>query len=178
MLEKWSVRRSTRLNSYRIFSTRKDSCVSLSNGREHDFYIIESPDWVNVIAVTEDGRFVMIRQFRHGTKCITLEIPGGMVDSGESPLDAARRELLEETGYSAEKWDRLGVVSPNPAIMNNSCHIFLASDARKVSEPDFDGTEDIETDLLDPGEVKGMITSGEIDHSLVLSAFSLYFLEY
>jgi len=177
MVEKWKVRHSDQLNSYGIFSTRKDSCESSKDGKVHDFYVIQSPDWINVIPVTEDDNIVLIRQFRHGTKSVTLEIPGGMVDEGEVPEDAAKRELLEETGYEAGQLLKLGVVDPNPAIMDNKCHIFLAVNSYKVAEPAFDGTEDIESVLYDHAGVKELIRYGGITHSLVLSAFGLYFIK-
>lgn len=178
MVDTWKVKKSEQINSYRIFSTRKDTSESQVNGDQHDFYVIQSPDWINVIPVTADNDIVLIKQFRHGTQSVTIEIPGGMVDRGEEPLEAARRELLEETGFTSGNWEKLGVVHPNPAIMDNSCHIYLARDAEKTREPRFDGTEDIETILYPAGKVREMITDGRITHSLVLSAFNLYFLKY
>ncbi len=116
MVKKWDLIKSEKLNSYRIFSTRRDIGISPVTGKEYDFYIIEAPTWVNVVAVTADNHIVLIEQYRHGIKSVTYEIPGGMVDPGESSLDAAKRELIEETGYSSEDWLPLGEVHPNPAI--------------------------------------------------------------
>ena len=176
MPKKWKLRKSTELNDYRIFSTRKESAVSPEDGTVHDFYVVDAPDWVNIIPVTPSGEIVLIRQFRHGTGEVTLEIPGGMIDPGESPVQCARRELLEETGFTSARWKRIGCVRPNPAFMSNSCYTFLASGCERTSEPSFDATEDIETLLVSPAEIKRHIREGAIDHCIVIAAFGFYFL--
>ena len=177
MPEKWKLKKSTPLNDYRIFSTKKKSTVSPKDGTVHDFYVVDAPDWVNIIAVTPAGEIVLIKQFRHGTGEITLEIPGGMVDPGESPAECARRELLEETGFTSTQWEQIGCVRPNPAFMSNSCYTFLASGCERTSEPSFDTTEDIETLLVAPQEIKQYIREGTIDHCIVIAAFGFYFLK-
>jgi 8-oxo-dGTP pyrophosphatase MutT (NUDIX family) len=138
---------------------------------EHDFYIIESGNWVNVIPLTSDHQVVMIRQYRHGSREITLEIPGGLVDPGDTPEEAAARELLEETGYQAKTLKEIGVVSPNPAIFNNRCYTFLAQRLEKVGPPKVDQTEDIEVVLIPLAEIPKLISKGEIDHAMVITAF-------
>src|SRR3989304_4823259 len=132
MIKKWNVVRSENLNSYKVFSTRKDISISPITGENHDFYVVEAPNWVNVVAITADDQMILIEQYRHGTRSITLEIPGGMVDPDESPLEAARRELLEETGHDCDEWVCIGTINPNPAIQSNTCYTFLASNARRV----------------------------------------------
>jgi len=176
MPEKWKLQKSTPLNDYRIFSTKKKSSVSPKDGTVHDFYVMDAPDWVNIIAVAPAGEILLIKQFRHGTGEITLEIPGGMIDPGESPAECARRELLEETGFTSSRWEQIGCVRPNPAFMSNSCYTFLASDCERTSEPSFDTTEDIETLLVAPQEIKRYIREGTIDHCIVIAAFGFYFL--
>jgi 8-oxo-dGTP pyrophosphatase MutT (NUDIX family) len=144
---------------------------------EHDFHIIESREWVNIIPLTSDHRVVMVRQYRHGSRTVTLEIPGGLADSGDSPEEAAARELLEETGYQAERWTKIGAVNPNPAIFNNRCSTFLAQGIRKVSDLIPDQTEDIEVALIPLKDIPELIRTGKIDHAIVIAAFSMYFLQ-
>jgi 8-oxo-dGTP pyrophosphatase MutT (NUDIX family) len=118
----------------------------------------------------------MIRQYRHGSREVTLEIPGGLVDPGDTPEKAAVRELLEETGYQAEDWMKIGVVNPNPALFNNRCHTFLAQNIKKVHDPMPDQTEDIETILIPISDIPELIQKEEIDHAMVITAFYWYFL--
>jgi 8-oxo-dGTP pyrophosphatase MutT (NUDIX family) len=119
----------------------------------------------------------MVRQYRHGSREVTLEIPGGLVDPGDTPEEAATRELLEETGYRAEEMIKIGVSNPNPAIFNNRCYTFLAQDITKVSDPKPDQTEDIEVVLIPLVDIPELIRKGEIDHAIVISAFYWYFLQ-
>jgi len=143
---------------------------------KHDFYILESSDWINVIPLTADDKVVMIRQYRHGSREVTLEIPGGLVDPGDTPKKAAARELIEETGYQAKKWLRIGVVNPNPALFNNRCYTFLAQAIDKVTDPTPDQTEDIEVVLIPLTDIPKLILKGKIDHAMVITAFCHYFL--
>ncbi len=142
---------------------------------EHDFYIIESRDWVNIIPVTPDQQVVMIRQYRHGSREVTLEIPGGLIEPGDTPQEAAFRELLEETGYQSEEWMKIGEVNPNPALFNNRCYTYLALNAKKTKAPSPDQTEDIEVVLVPLFDIPELIQKGIIDHAIVISAFSFYF---
>jgi len=177
MVKKWDLIKSEKLNSYRIFSTRRDIGISPVTGKEYDFYIIEAPTWVNVVAVTADNHIVLIEQYRHGIKSVTYEIPGGMVDPGENSLDAAKRELIEETGYASEDWLLLGEVHPNPAIQDNVCYTYLARNVKQTQEPQPDGSEDIKPLLVPTTEIKSLLSHGEITHALVITAlywYSLY----
>ncbi|MBX6314662.1 MAG: NUDIX hydrolase [Isosphaeraceae bacterium] len=137
-------------------------------GHRRTYYVLDNPDFINVIALTTEGQIVLIRQWRHGTREIELELPAGLVDPGESPLEAARRELLEETGYAAETWSLIGSVKPNPAYQVNTGWSTLAEGCRKVAEPSLDDGEDIEVVLVDPAEIPGLVRDGTIRHSLVL----------
>lgn len=139
-------------------------------GREFERLVLETSDWVNVVALTPSLRAVLVRQYRFGSGTVTLEVPGGVVDEGEDPESAARRELLEETGYRSDRWRLLARVRPNPAFLSNDCYHFLALDARRVARPRPDEGEDIAVELVSLAEVADMLRRGEIDHSLVVSA--------
>lgn len=156
---------------YRVFRVRRDRRKSPRTKAIRQFSIIESADWVNLVALTPDDRVVLVEQFRHGIAAPTIEIPGGMIDPGEAPLAAAQRELLEETGYRADRWVPLGVVTPNPALQTNRCHTFLALDARPVAAQTQDPGEDIAVLTAALGEVPGWIAEGRIHHALVIAAF-------
>jgi 8-oxo-dGTP pyrophosphatase MutT (NUDIX family) len=171
MIKKWKVVKSEPLSSNRVFSTRKDTSVSPITGEEHEFFVIEAPDWVNIVAVTDTGEVLLIRQYRHGIDSETIEIPGGCVDPGETPLEAAKRELLEETGYVSDVWSCIGEVIPNPAIQNNTCYTFLARGLRKERDPDFDTTEYIVTFTAPVADIPKLVREKRITHSLVVSAF-------
>ncbi len=146
----------------------------LPDGRKPEFDLLEFADWVNVIALTKDGRLVFIRQYRVGTNNFTLEIPGGGINHNEDPLDGAKRELQEETGYTSETWHKLGTLDPNPAVQCNHCHVFFAEGAEKTHAVAFDEHEEIEVDLVEVVRVREMIKKGEITHCIVLAALSLY----
>jgi ADP-ribose pyrophosphatase len=153
-----------------IFRVRIDHLENPRTGRQLPRVVLEAPDWVNVIALTPDREVILVRQYRFGVGAVTTEIPGGIVDPGETSEVAARRELLEETGYSAEKWTYLGSVEPNPAFLNNLCHHWLAEGARQVQLPRLDGGEDIRAATLTLPELQQAIAAGEIRHALVLTA--------
>lgn len=174
MVDKWIRQRSEIINSYKIFKTRKDISRSPISGSEHEFYVIESDDWVNVVAITENQEVVLIKQYRHGIMDTTLEIPGGIVGKDELPLDCAKRELQEETGYTSSNWIQLGAINPNPAILNNKCFSFLALNAIKSHFQDLEGTEDIELINRPISMIDDLIKNREITHSLVICAFYLY----
>jgi ADP-ribose pyrophosphatase len=177
VIRPWRRVRSQENGSFKIFSLRTDTAVSPRTGEAHDFYILGSRDWVNIIPLTPENRVVMVRQYRHGSGEVTLEIPGGIVDPGDTPQAAAVRELLEETGYETEEWSRIGSVSPNPAMFNNRCHTFLAKNVRRVKEPMPDPTEDIDVELVSLADIPAYLREGRIDHAIVVSAFHLYFLQ-
>ncbi len=178
MIKPWPCVRSRRGRSFRVFSVRTDTTISPRTGMEHDFYVIESRDWINIIPITVDHQVVMVRQYRHGSREVTLEIPGGLVDSGDTPETAAARELLEETGYQAAEYVKIGAANPNPAIFNNRCYTFLARNVARVRDPMPDQTEDIEVVLIPLSDISELIRTGKIDHTIVVAAFCWYFLQY
>lgn len=171
---RWPLVNSCPGPSYRVFSIRTDTARSPRTGREHDFYILESADWVNVIPLRSDGQVVMVRQYRHGIREFTLELPGGLVNPGDTPLDAARRELLEETGYQAEEITLLGAAHPQPAILANRHHTFLATNVWQTTALNLDEGEDVQVVLLPLSEVQRRIAGGEITNGMVILAFYWY----
>lgn len=172
--DSWERASSETVAECKVFDVRRDSCRRRSDGKNGDFYVIESPDWVNVIAMTRSDEVVLIEQFRHGVGEMHLELPGGLIDAGENPKDAAARELLEETGYTSENWTLIGCSRPNPAIQNNMIYHYLALDCEKTAETAFDENESIETSLVHADAINELILAGRISHSLVVAAFLYY----
>ncbi len=171
MIKSWERKESRPLGDYRIFRLRADAVVSPRTGATHEVYVIETVDWVNVIAVTPDQHLVMVEQYRHGSDTIELEIPGGMMDpEDESAVDCGIRELREETGYEGENARCLGVVHPNPAIQNNACHTILIENCRLRHATAFDQGEDLTTLLVPVREIPALVAQGKIRHSLVVVA--------
>ena len=170
----WPHGETTHLAHCKVFDVGSTQARSPHTGAQHTFYRIDSVDWVNVVAVTPNEHLVMVRQFRHGSRDVTLEIPGGMVDPGEAPVDAAVRELLEETGYRGSGAESLGTVNPNPALFGNRVHSYVVRDAVRVAEIDNGETEETVVELVPGHELDDRLRAGEIDHSLVVTALYWY----
>jgi len=157
---------------YRIYERL---CKHPIDGRQSDFYVMEAPDWVQVLALTPQQKLVVVNQFRHGSGRLSWEVPGGVVEAGEDPLEAGLRELREETGYCGENPRMIGKAMPNPALMNNFTHFLLVENCRITGDRSLDPNEEIEYTERPVREVLDLCRSGEIYHSITLNA--LFFLE-
>jgi ADP-ribose pyrophosphatase len=178
LLKPWTIISSHVDKSYRVFNLRCDRARSPRTSETHDFYVLESPSWVNIIPLTPTKEVVLIRQYRFGIRDMTLEIPGGLMEPSDSPEEAAQRELREETGYREETLIPLGSVHPNPAIQNNLCYTFLAENVFPVGQLIQDEREDIEVVLQPLSEIPRLIREGAISHALVIAAFYRFYMEY
>jgi ADP-ribose pyrophosphatase len=164
-IKPWKILESHHLHKY----VRIDKC-ELPNGMIIDGFVLEYADWATILALTKQQEVVLARQYRHGAQKVILELPGGAMEAAdESPMQAARRELLEETGYASDNFIQIGCVSPNPANQTNLIYSFLALDAEKVGGQDLDATEDIEVVLKPLEEVIRMAKTGELFQSMQVS---------
>lgn len=168
--DRWKIVSSRELADCRVFKVREDLSERDSDAMRAPFYVVESPDWVNIAAVTTTREMILIEQFRHGAGSVILEVPGGMVDTGEDHREAAMRELREETGFTAGRMIAIGSSHPNPAIQNNSIHHFLALECERTEAVAFDEHESIRTRLVPLHEVEDLVHNGELTHSLAITA--------
>jgi 8-oxo-dGTP pyrophosphatase MutT (NUDIX family) len=168
-IKPWEKVSSKRVGDFRVFNIRSDLKISPRTRREHDFYVIEAVNWVHVIALTTDGKLVMVEQYRHGSDTIELELAGGMIDPKDSsPLEAGLRELREETGYEGAQAEVIGQIYANPAIMNNICYTVLVRNCELKHLPNLDQGEDLAVTLVDVSDIPNLIQRGRIGHSLVV----------
>lgn len=174
-IEKWETLESKYLIKRPWLTARVDK-VQLPNGVIHpEYYVLEYPDWINVIALTKDHRFVMVEQYRHGLGEVFTELVAGVIEKNEEPLHAAQRELLEETGYGNGDWQLFTVLSANPGSMTNLTYTFLATGVEKLSKQHLDETEDIAVRLLSEAEVKSMLMNNEVKQSLMAAPLWKFF---
>jgi 8-oxo-dGTP pyrophosphatase MutT (NUDIX family) len=171
---RWVRGREETLASTRVLDVRSVRFRRPSEKAERDYVVIHSPDWVNVVAVTPDRQLVLVRQFRFGVDNLSLEVPGGVIEDGEDPVAAGRRELLEETGYGGGEASLLGCVHPNPAIMDNRCHFVLVLGAVPTGPMQWDDDEDIQVCPAPADEAVGLARTGAITHSLSVAALLLF----
>lgn len=175
MIKKWKLLDSEYLFKRPWLTARRDR-LELPDGTVHpEYYVLEYPTWVNIIARTVDGRYLMVEQYRHALGEVLTELVAGCVEDGEEPLDGARRELLEETGYGNGHWQLLTVLSPNAAANNNLSYSFLATDVEKIDGQHLDATEDIEVKLLTEEELRSMLYADRIRQATMAAPLWKYF---
>lgn len=173
-IKEWKVLESEYLVRQPWLTARRDR-LELPDGRIiPEYYVLEYPNWVNVIAITKDGQFVMERQYRHAARKISLELPCGVMEEGETPLEAAQRELLEETGFGGGQWKKLMELSPNPSAMSNTTHCFLAIGVEKIAEQHLDETEELSVLFMTKEEVKRMLNENQICQALMVAPLYKY----
>lgn len=171
---RWEKRGHTLQAKTVVFDLQSVSYRHPVRGTEKSFVVVRSPDWVNVLAVTQTGEIVLVRQFRFGIDSFSLEIPGGVMEAGEDPITAGLRELREETGFTGSRVRLLGSTHPNPAIQSNRCHFVLVEDAVRTEALDWDPDEEIEITTRPADDVLALARSGGITHALVLNALLLF----
>ncbi len=172
---RWKKGGSESVARTRIFDVLTARYTHPRRKTSRDFYVIDAPDWVNVVALTTDHRLVLVRQFRFGINDFSIEIPGGVIDPGEKdPVAAGLRELREETGYEGLRARLLGSIRPNPAILSNRCHLVLVEECEKTSALEWDDDEEIEILLAPVDHVYEWARNGKISHALVLDALLLF----
>ena len=172
--QRWKKLGSRRVAQTRIFDVQSVDFHHPAHPAPRDFFLINAPDWVNVVALTPNHEIVLVRQFRFGTNDLSLEIPGGVMESGEDPVTAALRELAEETGFVGDQAALLGSVHPNPAMQTNRCHLVLVENARRTQELAWDPNEEFEILTLPVEETYSCAYRGEITHAMVLDALLLF----
>lgn len=170
----WKVLRRDPVADCRVFRVKEHHSRRCRDGTEASFFVIHSPDWVNTVAVTPRDEVVMVRQFRYGVEDFTWEIPGGVIDKGESPLVAGVRELSEETGFTGAAPVQIGQCRPNPAILNNTCHFVLVENAHPLESPSWDHHEELEIRLVPLSEVWQWLREGRLSHVMTQAALLHY----
>ena len=162
----WKTCSSTYIHKGPWATLRTDKCEMPDGRIVEDYYVLEYPNWVNAVAITDEGKVLMVRQYRHAANIVSLEIPGGVIDEGEEPMQAMRRELLEETGYLFDDIELINTVYANPSTANNKTFCYLAKGGVKVQEQDLDEHEHIVVEQYTISEVKQLLADNKIAQAL------------
>lgn len=175
--DKWKILESTYISRRPWMTARLDK-VQLPDGRINpEYWVLEFPDWVNVIAITKDGDMVMVRQYRHALGITEYELCAGVMEEGETPLEAAKRELLEETGFGGGEWTEYMTICANPSNHTNLARTFLATGVERIADQHLDDTEELTTHLLSQEEVFGLLQNGEMLQALMAAPLWKFFYE-
>lgn len=173
--KRWKVLKSEYFVRRPWMTCRKDK-VEYPDGRVNDeYWVLEYPEWVNVIAITKEGKMIMERQYRHAAQLTAYELPCGVVEKGEDPLEGAKRELMEETGFGGGTWKKLMTIAPNPGSQTNFAHCYLATDVEPIGTQHLDDTEELEVYQLAPDYVKALLLDGQIVQALMVAPLYKYF---
>lgn len=175
-IEPWITTQEKVEYTTKIFKVLKRAMKIESENHESEFAIVEAPDWINVIALTENNEIVLVEQYRYGIDKPTLEFPGGMVDEGEDPLETSERELLEETGFSGDEWYDLGAVSSNPAFLTNYTYTYLVRNCKRIADQKLDGNERINVQIIPFEDFLELVKNGTVHHSLVVAGLAKFML--
>jgi ADP-ribose pyrophosphatase len=170
----WERLSTRQVGEYAMFTVREERSRSPRDGQEQTFYVADSPGGVTVLALTGDGRLVMVEQYRHGPRRVTLELPSGVVDEGEEPAAAATRELREETGYTGDAASVIGRIDLNPSWQATTVHVALVRGARLSGDKELDEAEDTRVCLVHPGDLRRRIVAGEVDTATTIAALAVW----
>jgi len=178
MIKKWEIINSRYIYQHPPWAVFRKDHLRLPNGNEvPDYYVLEYPDWINVLGITTDKQFVVIKQYRHALGKISFELPAGVIDDGETPLQAAKRELLEETGYGKGHWQPYTKLCANPATHTNYTHTFLVTGIEKIQAQNLEVSEEIEVHLLNKQQVLALLNSNQVVQALQAAVLWKYFAE-
>ena len=174
-MNRWKTLKSEYIIKRPWLTARRD-VVQLPNGEINDeFYVLEYPDWINVIAITPDDHFVFVRQYRYALDLDSIELCAGVIEPNETPEEGARRELLEETGFGGGEWKEFMTIGQNPSTCDNLTHCFIATGVEKIQDQHLDRTEDIDVVLLSREQVLEMLNSDTLKQALMLAPLWRYF---
>ncbi|MDC1068265.1 NUDIX hydrolase [Candidatus Kapabacteria bacterium] len=177
MLKKWKTESKKNLGNHKIFDVEIVRRTNPQDGKTSEFTVLNSENWVNIIVITKSNEIVLVNQYRHGTNTIELEIPGGLIETDETPGQASIRECKEETGYVSDSpVEFLGEIFPNPAFLDNRCYTFLWENCEQKLEQNLDDFEDIDIIKYPIEDIKNLILKGEIRHGVIIAAFNLLML--